>query len=242
MERTVLRFAQNIRVYRGRKGMTQEQLAMLIPVSRQTVSLWEKGVSSPDAYTIVKLANIFGITTDKLLLNREPEGKVDFVEENYIASSYIKSICKAGYYDILQEDLEEFCTIFAMPFERIMAIVLCLHEAGYQIVSTYANGFGLYLKSDQEAEKFVDDMDGIIDKIIHGEEPVTGYEQEIAEKVGAVESEVIEKIERNIYGKDVQTMYYWLDEFERIRGYGKTEEECRRQAEEQNCQEYTIQK
>ena len=62
MERTVLRFAQNIRVYRSHKGMTLEQLVMLILISRQTVSLWEKGVSSPDAYTIVKLANIFGIT------------------------------------------------------------------------------------------------------------------------------------------------------------------------------------
>lgn len=62
MERTVLRFAQNIRVYRSHKGMTQEQLVMLILISRQTVSLWEKGVSSLDAYTIVKLANIFGIT------------------------------------------------------------------------------------------------------------------------------------------------------------------------------------
>lgn len=85
-------------------------------------------------------------------------------------------------------------------------------------------------------------MDEIIDRISHGEELVTGYEQEIAEKVGAIESEVIEKIERNIYGKDVATMYYWLDEFERIRGYGETEDECRREAEEQNCQEYTIQK
>ena len=33
---------------------------------------------------------------------------------------------KAGYYDILQEDLEEFCAIFVMPFERIMAIDVCM--------------------------------------------------------------------------------------------------------------------
>ncbi len=58
MERSVLRFAQNIRVYRSSKEMIQEQLAMLVPVSRQTVSLWEKGVSSPDAYTIVKPATM----------------------------------------------------------------------------------------------------------------------------------------------------------------------------------------
>lgn len=126
MERSVIRFAQNIRVYRSSKEMTQEQLAMLVPVSRQTVSLWEKGVSSPDAYTIVKLANIFGITTDKLLLNRELEVRADLMEENYIASGYIKSIRKAGYYDILQEDLEESCAILVMPFERIMAIDVCM--------------------------------------------------------------------------------------------------------------------
>ena len=34
------------------------------------LGLTRAGVSSPDAYTIVKLANIFGITTDKLLLNK----------------------------------------------------------------------------------------------------------------------------------------------------------------------------
>lgn len=40
-----MNFAENLRTLREKRGMTQEQLAERMEVSRQTVSKWESGVS-----------------------------------------------------------------------------------------------------------------------------------------------------------------------------------------------------
>ena len=52
---------------RKRELMTQEDLAHEIGVSRQSVSKWESSMAMPDLDKIVKLSNIFGVSTDFLL-------------------------------------------------------------------------------------------------------------------------------------------------------------------------------
>lgn len=49
-------------------GLTQADLAKKLNVTRQTISKWELGLNEPDIDTIKKLAIIFGITTDELLI------------------------------------------------------------------------------------------------------------------------------------------------------------------------------
>lgn len=52
---------------RKKKNMSQEDLANVVNVSRQTVSKWETGESNPDFDKIVPLCAFFEITTDELL-------------------------------------------------------------------------------------------------------------------------------------------------------------------------------
>lgn len=52
---------------RKKEGMTQEDLANLIGVSRQSISKWESQMAMPDLDKIVKLSKIFGVSTDFLL-------------------------------------------------------------------------------------------------------------------------------------------------------------------------------
>ena len=52
---------------RKRNGMSQEALAEKLDVSRQSVSKWETGESVPDLDRIIKLSEIFGVSTDYLL-------------------------------------------------------------------------------------------------------------------------------------------------------------------------------
>ena len=53
-------------------GMTQEQLAEKLSVSRQTVSRWETGGALPDLESIVKISRLFHVSLDDLLLG-EPD-------------------------------------------------------------------------------------------------------------------------------------------------------------------------
>lgn len=52
-------------------GMTQEQLAEKINVSRQTISKWESDITSPDLESIVKISRIFHVSLDDLLKEAE---------------------------------------------------------------------------------------------------------------------------------------------------------------------------
>lgn len=53
------------------KGISQEELASLMNVTRQSVSKWETDQSVPDSEKVIRLSEIFGVTTDYLLKGKE---------------------------------------------------------------------------------------------------------------------------------------------------------------------------
>lgn len=60
---------------RKKNGWSQEELADMLNVSRQSVSKWEGAQSVPDLQKILKMAEIFGVSTDYLLKDEiEPDG------------------------------------------------------------------------------------------------------------------------------------------------------------------------
>mgnify|MGYP000877781823 FL=1 len=59
--------ADRLKTLRSGKGETQDRMAALLNVKRQTYSAWERDVSKPDADTIVFLANYFDVDTDYIL-------------------------------------------------------------------------------------------------------------------------------------------------------------------------------
>ena len=58
---------EKIRDLRKQNGISQEELAENLGVSRQSISLWETGQTTPTIENIVALADIFGVSTDVLL-------------------------------------------------------------------------------------------------------------------------------------------------------------------------------
>ncbi len=62
-----LQIGANIALYRKRIGMTQAGLAEKLSYSDKAISKWERGESVPDVFTLVMLAEQFGITVDDLL-------------------------------------------------------------------------------------------------------------------------------------------------------------------------------
>ena len=59
--------AEKIAELRRRSGMSQEELAEQLGVSRQSVSKWESAQSIPDLERILGLSRVFGVSTDFLL-------------------------------------------------------------------------------------------------------------------------------------------------------------------------------
>lgn len=60
-------FADKLIALRKKSGMTQEELAEQMNVSRQSISKWEGAQSVPDLEKLLRLSNLFGVSTDYLL-------------------------------------------------------------------------------------------------------------------------------------------------------------------------------
>ena len=65
----------NNRLYelRKQKGFSQEELAGRLNVSRQTVSKWEVGESTPDMEKLLAISDLFGVSLDELVKGEEAQ-------------------------------------------------------------------------------------------------------------------------------------------------------------------------
>lgn len=86
--------AEKILALRKKAGLSQEELAEKLGVSRQAISRWEMGSAFPDAPNILGLSRLFGVTTDYLLYDEyetaQPPRKTSGIIEN--APRYMSAV------------------------------------------------------------------------------------------------------------------------------------------------------
>lgn len=77
-----MKLADKILNLRKTNGMSQEDLADKLKVTRQAVSRWEMGTAQPDTPNVLQLSKLFGVTTDFLLNDDyESEHSIPIVNE-----------------------------------------------------------------------------------------------------------------------------------------------------------------
>lgn len=62
-----IEIANRLFQYRKQMGLSQEELAEKIGVSRQAVSKWERAEASPDTDNLIELSKVYGVTLDEML-------------------------------------------------------------------------------------------------------------------------------------------------------------------------------
>lgn len=78
--------SERLRQFRKNAGLSQEQLAEALDISRQAISKWESGTTSPDVHNIVQLGKLYGVSTDSILLGEtHMPADSDAVPENACA-------------------------------------------------------------------------------------------------------------------------------------------------------------
>ena len=138
---------EKIAILRKQRGLSQEDLAAQMSISRQAVSRWEQDESMPDIDNMVLLSSIFKVSTDYLLKGEEftfnetsesdiemPPAKekkpVPWVYEKFFANYFIY-IVVIGIYIVLGYVFDSWH--FSWP---ILVIVWLVHwgiEAWYGI-------------------------------------------------------------------------------------------------------------
>jgi transcriptional regulator with XRE-family HTH domain len=68
-----MEFNNKLYQLRKQKGFSQEELANRLNVSRQTISKWEIGDSTPDLEKLVAISDLFDVSLDSLVKGKEEE-------------------------------------------------------------------------------------------------------------------------------------------------------------------------
>ena len=96
-----MNIGERIMALRKEKSISQTELAKRLNVSRQAVSKWEQGVSSPDTERLIRLAEILGTEVEYLATGTHPEPgsvvlniveTVERVEENIVVKEVIRHV------------------------------------------------------------------------------------------------------------------------------------------------------
>lgn len=76
---TNMDFSEKLTALRKQEGLSQEQLADRLGVTRQSVSKWESGAAFPELIKLISLSEIFGVSVDYLVKDylEEPEQKAE---------------------------------------------------------------------------------------------------------------------------------------------------------------------
>ena len=68
----MMEFNNKLYNLRKQRGLSQEELANRLNVSRQTISKWEVGESTPDMEKLVALSDLYEISLDELVMDKIP--------------------------------------------------------------------------------------------------------------------------------------------------------------------------
>ena len=140
-----MKFGENLQKLRKEKGISQEQLAEQLGVTRQSVSKWESGASYPEMDKIVALCNMFHCDMDALINKditeeREKKDASSVVKEIFSGiTNYVKKTIYLFEHKSLK-DIIKMCAqvliiicvilLFAIPFMLLKEIVISLFYTG----------------------------------------------------------------------------------------------------------------
>ncbi|MBQ3139209.1 MAG: helix-turn-helix transcriptional regulator [Ruminococcus sp.] len=118
-----MEFNNKLYELRKQKGFSQEELANRLNVSRQTVSKWEVGDSTPDMEKLVAISDLFGISLDELVLDKAPEPVPEVQPAKPDIYSEIKADIKANVLtDSNREKIKKGLKIAGIIIGAILAI------------------------------------------------------------------------------------------------------------------------
>ena len=125
-----MNISQKILLQRKKKGISQEDLANALNVSRQAVSKWESSQSVPDMDKIVALSIYFNITTDYLLKDEIEtiDGADNYSSKNVDMQMLNKELSENDFQNIRYEAEKKkhtsYWLLIIAPFIMILIIFI----------------------------------------------------------------------------------------------------------------------
>lgn len=110
--------SEKLKEIRKRFGLSQEQLAEIMNVSRQAITKWETDGGIPDVSNLQRLSKVFGITVDYLLNDENKLPALSMIKE-LNKDKYNEK--KSSYKEILKEYYPAPCDIYTLTKTKKMS-------------------------------------------------------------------------------------------------------------------------
>ena len=145
-----MKFEEKLIKLRKSNGMSQEQLAEKLGVSRQAISRWESGDSTPDMINLLGLCECFNASADYLIHDDyESDEDMPIVQEKNEEITNIRA--KRKKYHLVSAIcflIAVFCSVFSMlvsvnDVQFVLSVFTCTVLSGLTVVQ-----FVLYLKKE----------------------------------------------------------------------------------------------
>lgn len=134
-----MKIGQKLREARTASGLSQENVAERINVSRQTISNWETEKTYPDIISVIKLSDLYSISLDELL--KGDQKMIEHLEESTNVVKSNKKLIGAVIVNIVLIVLLIALSVFIPNSQYFLVGVFCL-----MIISTAALMYQIILK------------------------------------------------------------------------------------------------
>ena len=125
-----MKFYEKLQKLRKEKGLSQEELAEMLGVSRQSVSKWESGITYPETDKLMTLSDIFGVTLDSLL----KDGEIENDEQNRTSTPYWTT--RGRLYEYKSDK-----TLFGLPLVHVNIGFGARKAKGIVAIGNISSGF-----------------------------------------------------------------------------------------------------
>ena len=137
-----MKLGEKIQLLRKKRGWSQEELANVLNVSRQSVQKWETDSSTPEVDKLVQISDIFGVTLDYLLKNNDVEENKEVKQETTVTPK-TENVFEPVKTIIYEENGMEESRITACKVWLIIGAVLTPLSAGGSFLSSVQSPFAL---------------------------------------------------------------------------------------------------
>ena len=136
--------------YRKKKGLSQEEVADILHVTRQTVSKWETDQSTPDFDKIVPICDLYGVSTEELFRENGGGGTETNLKSDDLSSiEYHKKKVLYTTVAVMLYILSVVVIIFFSVVLRSPVIGVCV----FFLVIAIATGMLIYIEMTKPLDK-----------------------------------------------------------------------------------------
>jgi transcriptional regulator with XRE-family HTH domain len=128
-----MKFGDRIALLREKSGLTQEQLAQKLGISRAALAKYEKSRREPDYETLNKIANFFSVSVDYLLGRNQEQEKV-VIDIKEALESKTKIATWEGK-ELTKEQRQALKEIFTVIRDRLLEESAGKEEKGMKVIT-----------------------------------------------------------------------------------------------------------